>query len=136
MSGFYFPQYEHELFRRYYDRLHAFLAHCGYCLEKWELLDTVYKGVNYETRALLKQWDFCAKSADEACVFLEWLAWDTHEFETSRSDFYIPPPCIPTSIPPMCDICNCSDHESICCPYSISDEGLATFSNMIETIDK
>ena len=49
----YFPQYEHELFWRYYDRLHAFLAHCDYCLEKWEILNTVYVGVNYEAHALL-----------------------------------------------------------------------------------
>jgi len=54
MSGFYFLQYEDELFWRYYDRLHAFVAHCDYCLEKWELLDTVYEDVNYETRALLE----------------------------------------------------------------------------------
>jgi len=53
MSGFHFSQYEHELFWRYYDRLQAFIAHCG-CLEKWELLDTVYRGVNHETRALLE----------------------------------------------------------------------------------
>ena len=85
MSGFHFPQYEHELFWRYYDRLHAFLAHCA-CLEKWELLDTVYREVNHETRAHLEQWDFCAKTVDEACDFLDWLAWDTHEFETGCSN--------------------------------------------------
>jgi len=44
MSGFHFPQYEHELFWRYNDRLHAFFARCGYCLEKWKLLNTVYMG--------------------------------------------------------------------------------------------
>ena len=69
MSGFHFPQYEHELFWRYYDRLHAFIAHYA-CLEKWELLDTVFRGVNLETRALLEQWDFCAKTVDEACAIL------------------------------------------------------------------
>jgi len=42
--------YEHELFWRYYQRLHAFLAHCSYLLGKWELLDT---SANCETRALL-----------------------------------------------------------------------------------
>jgi len=136
MSDFHFPQYEHELFWRYYDRLHAFLAHYGYCLEKWELLDTVYMGVNYETRALLEQWDFYAKTADEACDFLDWLAWDTHEFETSCSEFYIPPPCIPPHVPTLCDICSCSDHDSSSCPYYISDEGFARLSNMIETMDK
>ena len=71
MSGFHFPQYEHELFWRYYDRLHGFLAHCDYCLEKWELLDTVYKGVNRGTCALLEQWNFCAKTINEACDLLD-----------------------------------------------------------------
>ena len=136
MSGFHFPQYEHESFWRYYDRLHAFLAHCDYCLEKWELLDTVYEGLNYETRALLEQWDFCSKSVDEACDFLDWLAWDTYEFETSCSNFYIPPPCIPTHAPTLCEICHCSDHDNTSCPYYISNDGFARLSNMIETIDK
>ena len=47
-------------------------------------------GVNYETRTLLEQRDFCAKTVDETCDFLDWLAWDTYGFETSCSDFYIP----------------------------------------------
>ena len=136
MSGFHFPQYEHELFWRYYDRLHAFLAHYGYCLEKWELLDTVFLGVNYETRALLEQWDFYAKTADEACDFLDWLAWDTHEFETSCFDSYTPPPCIPIHAPPVCNICNCSDHDNTSCPYYISDDSFAKLSSMIETIEQ
>ena len=52
--------------------------------------------MNHETRVLLAQWDFCAKSVDEACDFLDWLAWGTYEFETGCSDAYIPSPCIPT----------------------------------------
>ena len=91
MSGFHFPQYEHELFWRYNGRLHAFLARCGYYLEKWELLNTVYMGVNHETRTVLEKWEFCAKTVDEACALLDWLAWDTYEFETSCSNSYIPP---------------------------------------------
>ena len=58
MPIFHFPQCEHELFWRSYDKLHAFLAHCDYCLEKWELLNTMYKGVNCETRAPLEHWNF------------------------------------------------------------------------------
>ena len=54
MSGFHFPQYEYELFWRYYDKLLAFLAHCTYRLEKWELLDTVCESVNCETHGLLE----------------------------------------------------------------------------------
>jgi len=92
--------------------------------------------VNHETRALLEQWNFCAKSVDEACDFLDWLAWDMYEFETSCSDSYIPSPCIPTYAPPMCEICHCSDHGSTFCPYYISDEGFARFSSMKETMNK
>ena len=86
MSLPHFPQYEHELFWRYYDRFYAFLAHCDSYVEKWELLNTVYKGVNCETRARLEYWDFCAEDVNEACDFLDWFAWDTYEFETSCSD--------------------------------------------------
>ena len=136
MYGFHYPQYEYELFWRYYDRLHAFIAHYGYCLEKWKMLDTVYMGVDCETCALLEQWDFCAKTVDEACDFLDWLAWDTYEFETSCFDSYMPPPCIPTYVPPVCAIFHCSDHNSTCCPYYISDDGFAKLSSMIETMNK
>jgi len=71
---FHFTQYEHEWFWLYYDRLHVFLAHFGYCLEKWELLDIVYDGVNCEIRTLLEHWDFCGKIIDEECDLLDWLA--------------------------------------------------------------
>ena len=121
------------MFWRYCDRLYAFLAHCDYCLEKWELLDTVYMGVSCETCALLEHWDFCAKTVDEACALLDWLAWDTREFETSCSGSYIPPPCTPAHAPPLCEICHCSDHDSSSCPYYIPSESFARISNMIET---
>jgi len=124
------------LFWRYYGRLHAFLAHYDYCLEKWELLDTVYEGVNCETRALLEQWDFCAKRVDEACDFLDWLAWNMYEFEASCFVSYMPPLCIPTHAPTLCNIYHCSDHDSSSCPYYISDKGFARLTNMIETTDK
>jgi len=58
MPILYFPQYEHELFCRYYDILHGFLAHCSYCLRKWKILNVVHKGMNCETRALFEHWDF------------------------------------------------------------------------------
>ena len=93
-------------------------------------------GVNHETRTLLEQWDFCAKTVDKACALLDWLAWDTHEFETSCSESYIPAPCIPAYAPPLCEICHCSDHDNSSCPYYIPSEGLARISNMIATIEK
>jgi len=55
MRSFHFPQYKLELFWRYYDRLYAFFALRDYCLEKWELLNMVYEGVNCETLTLLEQ---------------------------------------------------------------------------------
>ena len=92
MHSFHLPRYEHEFFRIYYDRLHVFLAYCNYCLEKWELLDTVHEGVSSEAHALLEHCDFYVKNVDEACDFLDWLAWDTYEFETSCPNSYIPSP--------------------------------------------
>jgi len=92
--------------------------------------------VNRETCALLEQWNVCGKSVDEACAFLDWLGWDTYEFETSCSDSYIPSPCIPTYAPPMCEICHCSDHDSTFRPYYISDEGFARLNSMIKTMNK
>jgi len=92
--------------------------------------------VNLETRALLEQWDFCAKSVDEVCNFLDWLPWDTHEFETSCFNSYIPPPCIPTHAPTLCEICHYSDNDNTSCPYCIFDNGFARLSNMIETMNK
>jgi len=105
-------------------------------VEKWELLYTVYEGVNYETRALLEYWDVCTKDVNEACDFLDWLAQDIYEFETSCSDSCTPPPCIPDYAPPVCKIYHCSNHASNSCPYYISNEGFAGLSNMIETMNK
>ena len=54
--------------------MHTFLSHCDYDLENWEILNTIYKGVNRETCALLEYWLFCDGNVDEAWDFLEcWL---------------------------------------------------------------
>ena len=53
MTIFYFPQYEHELFWRYFKRLNIFLAQYGYYVGKWKILDIVDEGVNSKTRAIL-----------------------------------------------------------------------------------
>jgi len=83
------------LFWKYYDRLHDFLAHCDFYLEKWKILNTVYEGVNCETCNLLEYWDFFAKNIDEAWNFLDWLARDTNEYEISYTNSYITPPLHP-----------------------------------------
>jgi len=62
---------EHELFCWYFNRLNAFLAQCGYCVGKWEILVIINEGVNNVTRILLQYWDFHGKSIDEA--------WNLHE---------------------------------------------------------
>ena len=54
MAVFHFPQFEHELFWRYFKRLNVFLTQCGYRIGKWKILDIVDEGVNRETRALLE----------------------------------------------------------------------------------
>jgi len=59
-----------------------------------------------------------------------------YEFETSCSDSYISPPCIPAYVPPMCEIYHCTDHDSSSYPYYIPNEGLARISNMIDKIEK
>ena len=53
MAIFHLPQYEHKLFCWYFKCLNAFLAQCGYCVSKWEILGIVDEGVNSETRILL-----------------------------------------------------------------------------------
>jgi len=93
-------------------------------------------GVNYETHTLLDQCGFYAKTVDEACDFLDWLTWDTYEFETSCFDSYIPPPCIPTHAPTLCEICHCFDHDSTSSPSYISNDSFARLSGMIETMNK
>jgi len=92
--------------------------------------------VNYEICALLEHWNFCAKNVDKPCDFLDWLAWDTYEFETSCSDFRIPCPCIINYVPPVHEICHCSNHDSISYPYYISDNGFVRLSSMIETMNE
>jgi len=75
--------------------LRAFLAHCGYCVGKWEIVDIVDKGVNSETRILLEYWGFHGKNVDEAWCLLKWIAWDSFEFEKASrvSRYSFPDPC-------------------------------------------
>ena len=118
------------MFWRYYNKLHAFLAHSDFNLEKWKILNTVYEGVNYETRTLLEYCDFCAKNVDETWDFLDWLAQDTYEYEISCTNSYIPPPCIPDYAHPVSEIFHCFDHGSNSYPCYISDEGFVRLSNI------
>ena len=53
MAIFHFSQFVHELFCWYFKHLNAFLAQCGYYVDKWEILGTVDEGVNSETQIRL-----------------------------------------------------------------------------------
>jgi len=46
------------------------------------------------------------------------------------------PPCIPNYASLVCEIYHCSNHASNSCPYYISRESFARFSNMMETMNK
>ena len=82
-------------------------------------MHVVDEGVNCETRALFEHWDFYARNVEEAWDFLKWLAQDTYEFETSQFTSSTPSPCVPNYTPLVCEICHCSDHDSVSCPYHI-----------------
>jgi len=94
MAIFHFFQFEHELFWRYFKCLNIFLDQCGYHINKHKILDIVHKGVNSKTRIRLEYWDFHGKNVDDALYLLEWIAWDSFEFEkascVSRYSFLDP----------------------------------------------
>ena len=46
-----------------------------------ENLGIIDKGMNNETRILLQYWNFHGQNVDEAWILLEWIAWDSFEFE-------------------------------------------------------
>ena len=123
MAIFHFPQYEHELFCWYLKRLNAFLAQCGYCVDKWEILGIVDEGVNSEIRILLQFWDFHGLNADDAWNLLVWVAWDSFEFEKAccvyRYSFSDPCAFYARSYyaPLWCDLCNTSTHNVSSCLY-------------------
>ena len=84
MTTFHFPQFENELFWRYFKCLNVFLTQCGYYVGKWEILDIVDEDVNSETRVLLEHWGFHGKNVDDAWYLLEWIAWDSFEFKKTN----------------------------------------------------
>jgi len=81
MTILHFPQFEHELFWKYFKRLSAFLTWWSYCLGRWEILDIIDDGVNSKTWTLLDYWDFHCKNVDDPCYLLECIVWDSFEFE-------------------------------------------------------
>jgi len=88
----------------------------------WTLL---MRGVNNETRTLLGYWGFHAKNIDDAWYLLEWIAWDSFEFEKAAIilKYSFPDPCAfyyrSYYARFWCYLCNSSGHETNLCPYYI-----------------
>jgi len=49
MAIFYFSQFEHDLFWRYFKHSNVFLAQCGYCVSKLKILAITDEDINSET---------------------------------------------------------------------------------------
>jgi len=62
---------------------------------KWKILGIIDEGVNSKIRVLLRYWDFQCKCVDETWCLLEWVAWDSFEFEKAShlSGYSFPDPC-------------------------------------------
>jgi len=112
MAIFHFFQFKHELFWRYFKRLNAFFAQCGYCVGKWKILDIVDEVVNGKTRALLEYRDFHGKNVDNAWCLLKWISWDSFEFEKASHVYRYSFPdscafyCRSYYAPFWCDLCS------------------------------
>ena len=50
MTFFYFPQFEHELFHHYGERLDDYIAQYGIYVEMWEMCHVICRGMNVETK--------------------------------------------------------------------------------------
>ena len=96
MASFSFPQFEHEPFWRYFERLEESLG-SDYRFDLWELCEVFYDGLNELTRGMVENMfhgGFRAKSLDEAWNFYNWLARDTYDWEmtnhgTCVRDFHV-----------------------------------------------
>ena len=72
--------------------------------------------MNSKTCILLEFWGFHAKNVEEAYYLLEWIVWDSFEFEKASriSRYSFPDACTNYSRSYYahfwCDFCNSSDH--------------------------
>ena len=87
------------------------------------MLNILDEIINGKTRALLQYLGFLAKSVDEAWYLLEWIAWDSFEFEQAAcsSGYSLSDPCVfyARSYYSLfwCYLCNSSNHETNLCSY-------------------
>ncbi|KAK9749376.1 hypothetical protein RND81_02G121700 [Saponaria officinalis] len=89
MASFHFPQFEHEPFFRYFDRLVEFTAQYDHYFETWELCHIVYSGVNNESWAIFNYLN------DENFDYLRydhnWEVFRYIAYETCQSYLNSPP---------------------------------------------
>ncbi|KAK9705926.1 hypothetical protein RND81_07G092700 [Saponaria officinalis] len=110
MASLHFPQYEHELFYKYFNRLHEYVIRCPYPYQTWELCHVVYNGLNDETlmqvESLSKGNFINGLSYEEKWELFQYLAHYTEEWERYNSLPIQPQP-------PYSDGFNCHDNSSM-----------------------
>ena len=132
MTIFHFPQHKHELSGSVLTFQTTLLLNLP-CREVRNLSE-INEGINESF------WVFWVSSqnVDKAIELLEWVTMDTYELEKTSCAFRIsfpnfcdfhtrsfykelsttpcvPSPCIPNSVPPVCDYCHSFDNDSNSC---------------------
>lgn len=153
MASFQFPQFEHEIFWKYFSRFNDFCAQLNFSFEKWELCQVIYEGLNTEFRDHVQSmypggfWALFSKSPDEVWDFFEYLAHETWEYEQACATYFFPDfhdlhACV---APIVCCYCQSCDHEVNSCPefyanleYMLEKRSseLTKLANMIEIVEE
>ncbi|XP_074307134.1 uncharacterized protein LOC141642273 [Silene latifolia] len=84
MASFHFPQFEHEPFYCYFDRLGEYVGQFDNCFETWELCLVVYYGMNQETWTIVNY--MCGGQFIDTNYLENWelfrrLANDTYQWD-------------------------------------------------------
>ncbi|KAK9682122.1 hypothetical protein RND81_10G052200 [Saponaria officinalis] len=89
MASLYFPQYQHELFYKYFNRLHEYVIRSPYPYQTWELCHVLYNGLNEETvghvYALSDRRFIDDLSYEEKWELFQYVAYDTEQWELANS---------------------------------------------------
>ncbi|KAK9698391.1 hypothetical protein RND81_08G101000 [Saponaria officinalis] len=96
MASLYFPQYENELFYKYFNRVSEYVSRCRYPYQTWELCHVIYNGLNEETAGhvdSLSEGRFIDYfSYEEKWELFQYLAYDTEQWELENSHSRRPQP--------------------------------------------
>ncbi|KAK9734172.1 hypothetical protein RND81_04G120200 [Saponaria officinalis] len=96
MASNYFPQFENELFYKYFNRLHEYAIRCRHPYQTWELCHVIYNGLNAETSGhvySLSEGRFIDYfSYEEKWELFQYLAYDTEQWELANSRSRRPQP--------------------------------------------